>query len=94
MNIFLVLVYLALGSVISLSVGNPDGRLRTGVLAPQFYLAVSGSLQIRWGWVGWGFLREVMASEGCREGVGEREVGVFSGSLMGNSPHPHTHTNN
>lgn len=48
--------------------------------------------------MGWGLLREVIAREGGREGgregVGEREVGVFSGSLMGNSLHPHTHTNN
>lgn len=36
-------------SAISLSVVSPDGRQCTRVLAPKFCLAVSESVQIRWG---------------------------------------------
>ena len=41
LDVFLVLVHLALGSVISIPVVNTDGRLGPRVLSPQFYFAVS-----------------------------------------------------
>ena len=57
MDIFPVLVYLALDSVISFSVGSLDGRLDTRVLAPSpTLLSVKASRLggVEWGGAEWG----------------------------------------